>query len=55
MILIDDYTRMTTVLFMNKKSEAFKHLKIYKEMVETKTKLKIKFLRSNNGGEFTSK
>jgi transposase InsO family protein len=28
---------------------------IYKEMVETNTALKIKCLRSYNGGEFTSK
>jgi hypothetical protein len=37
-----------------KKSEAFKHLKIYKDMVETKTNLKITCLRSDNGGDFTS-
>jgi hypothetical protein len=55
MLLIDDYTRMTAVFFLKKKSEAFEHFKIYKEMVETKTDLKIKCLRSNNGGEFTSK
>jgi hypothetical protein len=55
MLLVDDYTRMTAVLFLNKKSEAFENFKTYKEMVETETKLKIKCLRSDNGGEFTSK
>jgi hypothetical protein len=55
MLLIDDYTRMTAVFFLKKKSEAFEHFKIYKEMVETETDLKIKCLRSDNGGEFTSK
>jgi hypothetical protein len=33
MLLVDDYTRMTTVFFLRKNSEAFDHLKIYKEMV----------------------
>jgi transposase InsO family protein len=55
MLLIDDYTRMTTIFFLKNKSEAFEHFKIYKEMVETETDLKIKCLRSDNGGEFTSK
>jgi hypothetical protein len=55
MLLVDDYTRMIVVFFLRKKSEAFKHFKIYKEMVETEMDLKIKCLRSENGGEFTSK
>jgi transposase InsO family protein len=55
MLLVDDYTRMTAVFFLNKKSEAFENFKTYKEMVETETELKIKCLRSDNGGEFTSK
>ena len=55
MLLVDDYTRMTAICFLNKKSEAFEKFKTYKEMVETKTELKIKCLRSDNGGEFTSK
>jgi transposase InsO family protein len=54
MVLVDDYKRMTAIRFLKKKSEAFKNFKIYKEMVENETDLKIKCLRSNNGGEFTS-
>jgi transposase InsO family protein len=50
MLLVDDYTRMTTIFFLMNKSEAFENFKIYKEMDS-----KIKCLRSNNGGEFTSK
>jgi transposase InsO family protein len=42
-------------LSLRKKSEAFEYFKIYMEMVETETNSKIKCLRSNNGGEFTSK
>ena len=54
MLLIDDYTRMTWVCFLKKKSEAFEWFKIFKEMVENETDLKIKTLRSDNEGEFTS-
>jgi hypothetical protein len=46
MVLIDDYKRMTVFCFLKK---------IYKEMVEIETDLKIKCLRSENGGEFTLK
>jgi hypothetical protein len=55
MQLVDDYTRMIGVCFLKKKLEEFKHFKIQKKMVETEIDLKINFLRSNNGGEFTSK
>jgi hypothetical protein len=41
MLLVDDYTRMTTVFFLNKKSKAFESFKTYREMVETETDLKI--------------
>jgi transposase InsO family protein len=46
---------MTAVYFLRKKSEAFKHFKIYKEMVEIETYSKINCLRSDNGGDFVSK
>jgi hypothetical protein len=55
MLLVDDYTRMTVVFFLKNKSESFEKFKIYKEMVENEMDLKIKFLRFDNGGEFTSK
>jgi transposase InsO family protein len=55
MLLVDDYARMIAILFLKKKSKAFEHFKIYKEMVETETELKTKCLRSNNGGKFASK
>ena len=54
MLLIDDYTRMTWVTFLKEKLEAFEKFKIFKEMVENETHMKIKCLRSDNGGEFTS-
>jgi transposase InsO family protein len=55
MLLVDDYTRMTVVFFLKNKSEAFENFKIYKEMVENEMDSKIKYLRYDNGGEFTSK
>jgi hypothetical protein len=55
MLLVDDYTRMIAVCFLKNKSEAFENFKIYKEMVENEMDSKIKCLRFDNGGEFTSK
>jgi transposase InsO family protein len=55
MLLFDDYTRMIAICFLKNKSEAFENFKIYKEMVENEMDSRIKFLRSDNGGEFTSK
>jgi transposase InsO family protein len=46
---------MTAVCFLKKKSESFENFKIYKEMVENEMDSRIKCLRSDNGGEFTSK
>ena len=54
MLLIDNYTRMTWVTILKEKSEAFEKFKIFKAMVENETHVKIKCLRSRNGGEFTS-
>ena len=45
---------MKWVCFLKKKTEDFECFKIFKEMVENETDLKIKTLRSDYGGEFTS-
>jgi hypothetical protein len=55
MLIVDDYTRLTWVFFLKEKSEAFEKFKIYKAVVENETNLKFKCMRSDNGGEFTSK
>jgi hypothetical protein len=55
MLLVDDYTRMTIVFFIKNKSKDFENFKTYKEMVENEMDSRIKCLRSDNGGEFTSK
>jgi transposase InsO family protein len=45
---------MTAVFFLKNKSEAFENFKIYKEMVKNEMDSRIKCLRLDNGGEFTS-
>jgi hypothetical protein len=55
MLLVDDYTRMNVVFFLRNLSEAFENLKVYKEMDENEMDSKIKCLRFDNGGDFTSK
>ena len=54
MLVIDDYSRMIWVAFLREKCEALEKLKSFKAMAENETSLKIKCLRSDRGGEFTS-
>ena len=54
MLFIDYYTRMTWVTFLKEKLESFEKFKIFKALVENETHIKIKCLRSDNGGDFTS-
>ena len=53
-LLIDDYTRMNWGYFLKNKSKSFEKFKAFKALVENATDLKIKCLRSDNRGEFTS-
>lgn len=55
MVLVDDFSRFTTVYLLREKSEVFKYFKEYKSMVENKFNLKIATLRSDNGGEYRNK
>lgn len=54
MLLIDDYSRMNWVTFLKEKSEALDNFKSFKSMVENEMDFKIKFLRSDRGGQLTS-
>ncbi|XP_059076415.1 uncharacterized protein LOC131067604 [Cryptomeria japonica] len=45
---------MVWVTFLKHKSEAFERFKIFRKIVERETDLKLKCLRSDRGGEFTS-
>jgi hypothetical protein len=51
---IDDFSRNTWIYFLKAKSEVFNKLKEFKVLVENLFEKKIKILRSDNGGEFTS-
>ena len=52
---IDDKSRFTAVYFMKTKDQVFEKFKEYETMVTNMTEKKIKILRSDNGGEYTSK
>ena len=53
MSLIDDYSRKIWVYFMWHKSETFDKFKLWKTEVGNQTGRKIKYLRSDNGTEYT--
>lgn len=52
---IDDYTRMTFGYFIKSKDEVLPMFKIFKNLVENQTNLKIKKLRTDNGREYVNK
>jgi IS30 family transposase len=45
---------MTWVYFLNKKPEAFEKFANFQHMVENETRENVAYLRTDNGGEFTS-
>jgi transposase InsO family protein len=51
---IDDYCRNTWVYFLKSKDEVLRKFKEFKALVEILLERKIKILRSDNGGEYTS-
>jgi hypothetical protein len=53
--LIDDYSRKTWIYFLKTKDEVFSKFKEFKALIENLYEIKIKILRSDNGGEYTSK
>lgn len=53
--VIDDYSRYVFVFFLKKKSEVMENLKDFKVFIENQTNQKIKAIRSDGGGEYTSK
>ena len=54
MFLVDDYSRMMTVMFLKQKFDAFQIFKWNLERVEKEIGKSLKCLRANRGGEFTS-
>ncbi|KAG7565068.1 Zinc finger CCHC-type superfamily [Arabidopsis suecica] len=55
LLFIDDFSRKTWVCFLKEKSEVFENFKKFKAHVEKESGLEIKAMRSDRGGEFTSK
>ena len=51
---IDDYSKMTFGYFLEHKDQTFDKFKEFKAIVENQTNFKIKMLRFDNGGEYTS-
>jgi transposase InsO family protein len=54
LIFVDDFSRFTWIYFLRQKFEVFQHLKDFKALVETQSGKKIKFLRTDNGGEYVN-
>ena len=54
MNFIDDFSRYTWVFFLKKKSEVCEKFLELKALIENASGLKIKILRSDNGGEYSS-
>jgi hypothetical protein len=54
-LFIDEYYHKTWVYFLKSKDEVFGKFKEFKALIENLSERKIKILRSDNGGEYTSK
>jgi hypothetical protein len=55
LLFVDDFTRITWIFLLKRKFETFSCFQTFKESTENECDMKIKCLRSDNGGEFVSK
>ena len=55
LIFVDDTSRFTWAYFIRRKSDVFEYFKEFRIKVEKQTGKYIKILRSNQGGEYTSR
>jgi hypothetical protein len=55
LLIINEHTHHLWVEIMSKKSQSFSHLKRWKLEVESETDLKLQYLKSDGGKEFSSK
>jgi transposase InsO family protein len=51
---IDDFSCKTWIYFLKENNEVFIKFQVFKALVENISGIKIKVLRSDNGGEYTS-
>ena len=54
-LFIDDHSRKTWIYFLKNKDGVLAKFQEFKAQVENLTRRKIKVLRSDNGGQYTSK
>jgi transposase InsO family protein len=54
-LFIDDYSRKRWIYFLKAKDKLFNKFQEFKALVENLSERKIKVLRSDNGGGYTSK
>jgi hypothetical protein len=54
-VFIDDFSRKSWIFFMKTKGQVFSRFQEFKSLVQNQIGKKIKFLRLENGGEYTSK
>jgi IS30 family transposase len=54
MLIIYDYSRLTCVVVLKEKSEAFEKFKVFKALTENQTGKRLKVVRSDRGGDFIS-
>jgi transposase InsO family protein len=52
LVIIDDFSRLTSVFFLQEKSETLGTLKCFLRRAQNEFKLKVKKIRSDNGSEF---
>ena len=52
--LFNDFSRMNFGYLLEHKDQTFESLKVFKAFIENQTNLKIKMLRLDNGGEYSS-
>ncbi|KAJ9561724.1 hypothetical protein OSB04_006884 [Centaurea solstitialis] len=55
LLIVDDYSRFMWVYVISTKDEAFPAFKRFKAQVETESTNRVKMLRTDRGGEFTSR
>ena len=51
----DDYSRKTWIYFLKTKDEVFRKFKEFKALIKNHLERRIKILRTDSGGEYTSK
>ena len=54
LVIVDDFSRFTWVLFLKLKLEAFSFITAWKKMVELEANMLVKSIYSDKGGDLTS-